>query len=166
MAEGVAVEQGSEEWQSRLREVGLITQDSDVNADRSLAEARFNEYVGMLDSVTGIEAPSVLVAVIDSICAGDDYGALQPAVAASSRFPPSAIDLRFLSALLNLFDRKGEAAVEVLCPIADSDDHAEKLVDIVRSEASAKQRPRFMKLVAHARDEGWIASNSKLYGLQ
>ncbi|WP_143688224.1 hypothetical protein [Streptomyces sp. 3214.6] len=62
-------------------------QDDDTITSPDEAARRWNRYVELADSVTGLEGPDGVAAIISSLKAKEDYGAYQAAHSALARFP-------------------------------------------------------------------------------
>jgi len=103
-----------EAWKSELIFTGNIVDDSYDPATEAEVYAQSMRYIELLDAVDGTEGIDAARAIIQSMQAVEDYGAIR----ALWRFPHDIFLQALVDELPSLIDRQRDWAGEILCGLA------------------------------------------------
>lgn len=151
-----------------LVEWGRVLQDEDVVDDeaRALAERRLDDYVALLDRVTGTEDDRVLAALLASVHPGDDYGAYETTYNAIWAFPSERVGAAIGAYLPTWLEGFDEAAVNVermLLGLPRDPDAARSFRSAARAWSPDQRATTAARIAVWSReDEDWESIGAEL----
>jgi hypothetical protein len=156
-------------WIPKVIDLGRIPQDNDTETSQSEKESHFNQYISLVEMVSGLEGAAVAKALIRSIHAGHDYGAYQGTLNKLLFDFPSEIYVQSLiEELPALISRNRDWAGDLLNTFIRNE-KSEELINLFNIEifrTTAINQEIINQFIREEENGGWLEDFPGLLGIK